>query len=80
MNTWKQGNYGLHSNTRPNQTHLQLDEVELGGAGVHQRVEVLVVGELGLDESADVGLRNMTPLKTESQNGVMPMATTGGSI
>lgn len=58
--------FGLRSETSivwP-QTHLQLDEVELGGAGVHQRVEVLVAGELGLDESADVGLRHMTAVKT----------------
>lgn len=46
------------------QTYLQLDEVELGGAGVHQRVEVLVAGELRLDESADVGLRHTTAVKT----------------
>lgn len=72
--------HGLYSDKRPNQTHLQFDEVELCGAGVHQRVKVLVVGELGLDESTDVGLRHMTPLKTESQNGVMLISTTRGSI
>lgn len=66
--------HGPASDSRPNHTHLQFDEVELGGAGVHQRVEVLVVGELGLDESTDVGLRN------KSQNSIMPMATTRGSI
>lgn len=43
-----------------NPTHLVLDEVELSGTRVHQRVEVLVAGELGLDESTDVSLRQDT--------------------
>lgn len=43
-----------------NPTHLVLDEVELSGTRVHQRVEVLVAGELGLDESTDVSLRQET--------------------
>lgn len=37
-------------------TYLELNEVKLSGAGVHQRVEVFVAGELGLDESTDVSL------------------------
>lgn len=39
--------------------------MELGGAGVHERVEVLVAGELGLDQTADVSLRG-----TQAMNAV----------
>lgn len=40
-------------------THLHLQEVELSCTGVHHRVKVLVAGELGLDQTADVSLKQI---------------------
>lgn len=43
-----------------NRTHLDLDEVKLSSTRVHQSVEVLVAGELRLDERTDVSLDRKT--------------------
>lgn len=54
-----------------NQTHLPLDEVELGGTGVHQSVEVSVAGELGLDQPADVSLEEAETERKQARSALM---------